>query len=138
MRFLSILFFLSALSILPVFSRMNQLVSRTSHDHPAIALRQHNPRKTILTDLCASVDMSVLQKVSAPKLLETSASVDVHICICITVVPIFIKTDHRIKDYVDRVGEKEAISTVNDLVKLLNSVVDCSDLLTGRFADQKG
>ena len=116
MRFLSTLVFLSALSALPVFARMNQLVSRTSHDHPAIAHRQHHPKRAILTDICASVDISVLQKISALKLLETSASIEVHICLCITLVPIFVKTDHRIKDYVERVGEKEAISTINDLV----------------------
>ena len=119
MRFLSILFLLSALSALPVFARMNQLVSRTSHDHPAIALRQHHPKRTVLADICASVDISALKKISVTKLLETGASIELHICICITVVPIFVKTDHRIKDYVDRVGEKKATSTINDMVRPL-------------------
>jgi len=119
MRFLSTLVLLSALFALPALARMNQLVSRTSHDHPAIALRQHHPRKAILADICASIDISVLQKVSAAKLLDVVASVEVHICICITVVAIFVKTDHRIKDYVDRVGEKKATSTINDMVRLI-------------------
>lgn len=123
MRFLSILFFLSALSTLPVFARMNQLVSRTSHDHPAIARRQHHPKRSILTDICASVDVSAFEKLSVKNLLDSSASVEVHICICISVVPIFVKTDRRIKDYVDRVGEKKAISAVNDMVGFSNTIV---------------
>jgi len=123
MRFLSILVFLSALFTLPAFARMNQLVSRTSHDHPAIARRQHHPKKAVLADICATVDISVLQKISAAKLLEAVTSVEVHICICITVVPLFVKTDHRIKDYVDRVGEKKATSTINEMVRLLNLIV---------------
>jgi len=122
MRFFSSLFFLSALFALPAFARMNQLVSRTSHDHPAIAHRQHHPKR-ILADICANVDISVLQKISATKLLQAVASVEVHICICITLVPAFVKTDHRVKDYVDRVGEKKAASTIKDMVRLLNAFV---------------
>jgi hypothetical protein len=73
---------------------MNQLVSRTSHDHPAIARRQHHPKRTVLTDICASVDISVLHKVSVAGLLEAGASVEVHICICMSLLyPIFVKTD---------------------------------------------
>jgi len=124
MRFSSILFFLSAFSVFPVFARMNQLVSRTSHDHPAIARRQHHPRKSAPTDVCASIDISVLLKVSAAKLLEASASVEVHICICITVVPTFVKSDVRIKDYVDRVGEKNAIIAIREMVRHANSFAD--------------
>ena len=123
MRFFSSLFFLSALLALPAFARMNQLVSRTSHDHPAIARRQHHPKRAALADICATVDISVLQKISATKLLEAVTSVEVHICICITLVPIFVKTDHRIKDYVDRVGEKKATSTIKDMVRLPNAFV---------------
>ena len=123
MRFSSILFFLSAVFTLPAFARMNQLVSRTSHDHPAIARRQHHPTRAVLADICATVDISVLQKISAAKLLEAVTYVEVEICICISVVPLFVKTDHRIKDYVDRVGEKKATSTMNEMVRLLNITI---------------
>ena len=138
MRFLSILVFLSAFSALPAFARMSQLVSRTSHDHPAVALRQHHPKRAVLADVCASVDISALKKLSIIKLLETSASLEVHICLCISVVPIFVKTDHSIKEYVDRVGEKEATSTIKDMVRLLSGFVGRSDRLTDRSTDQKG
>jgi len=125
MRFLSILLFLSALSTLPAFARMNQLVSRTSHDHPVIARRQHHPiRATTLTDVCGSINVSALQRISVLGILEASASAEVHICICITVVPAFVRTDARIKDYVDRVGEKNAITTIGDMVRLPNGLVD--------------
>jgi len=97
MRFLSTLFLLSVLSTLPVFARMDQLVSRTSNDHPAVARRQHHAMRTSLTDICAPIDLSVLHKSSALGLLEASAAVKVHICICVTVVPVFVKTDVRIK-----------------------------------------
>jgi hypothetical protein len=120
MRFSSILFGLSALCTLPVFARMNQLASRTSNDHPAIARRQHHPRISVLTDICASVDLSVLKTLSILSLLEASASVEAHICLCITAVPIFVKTDPRIKEYVERVGENKATSAVNDMVKPLD------------------
>ena len=135
MRFLSTLVFLSVLSALPVLARMNQLVSRTSHDHPAIARRQHHPKRAILTDICATVDISVLQKISATTLLEAVTSVEVHICICITLVPIFVKTDHRVKEYVDRVGEKKATSTIKDMVRLLMAFAD--DQLIEQSTDQR-
>jgi len=95
---------------------MNQLVSRTSHDHPAIARRQHHPARTSLTDICAPVDVSVLHTISALGILEASATAKVHICICIAVVPVFVKTDVRIKDYVDQVGEKNAVVTIRNMV----------------------
>lgn len=100
---------------------MDQLVSRTSHDHPAIARRQHHPKRTTLTDICAPIDLSVLHSVSAIGLLKASAGLEVHICICVTVVPMFVKTDVRIKDYVDRVGENNAIINIRDMVRLLGS-----------------
>ena len=127
MRFLSALFILSTLSTLPVFARMDQLVSRTSHDHPAIARRQHHPMRTSLTDICAPIDLSVLRSVSAAGLLKASATVEVHICICVTVVPVFVKTDVRIKDYADRVGEENAIINIRNMVRLLNSFMDSSN-----------
>lgn len=126
MRFLSILFLLSALPILPVFARMNQLISRTSHDHPTIARRQHHATRASLTDICAPIDLSLLQRVSAAGLLKASATVEVHICVCIAVVPVFVKTDVRIKDYVDRVGEKNAIITIRNMVRLLKNFMDPS------------
>ena len=135
MRFFSSLFFLSALFAFPTFARMNQLVSRTSHDHPAIARRQHHPKRAILTDICATVDISVLQKISATTLLEAVTSVEVHICICITLVPIFVKTDHRVKEYVDRVGEKKATSTIKDMVRLLMAFA--GDQLIEQSTDQR-
>ncbi|KAF9652489.1 hypothetical protein BDM02DRAFT_3160966 [Thelephora ganbajun] len=116
MRFLSILFFLSTLSTLPVFARMNQLVSRTSRDHPAIARRQHHSMITSLTDICASIDISAFQ-VSIVGMLEASASIEVHICICISIVPIFVRTDVRVKDYANRVGEQNAIIAIRDMIK---------------------
>ena len=97
---------------------MNQLVSRTSHDHPAIARRQHNPLRADLTDICASIDISSLLEVSAVGLVDASATVEVHVCICIAVVPTFVKTDARIKDFVDRVGEKNAATSIRDMVRL--------------------
>jgi len=118
MRFFSTLFLLSALSTLPVFARMDQLVSRTSHDHPAIAHRQHHPKRTSLTDICAPIDLSVLHSVSALGLLKASAALEVHICICVAVVPVFVKTDVRIKDYVDRVGENNAIINIRNMVRV--------------------
>ena len=120
MRFSSILFLLSALSAVPVLARMNQLASRTTQDHPAIASRQHHPKRAILIDVCASVGISVHKKVSALGLLEAGADVEVHICLCLSLVPVFVKTDHSIKDYVDRMGEKKAISTINEMVTPLN------------------
>lgn len=138
MRFLSSLLLLSILSILPVLARMNQLVSKTSHDHPAIARRQHYPMRTTLTDICAPIDVSVLQKISAVGLLEASASVKVHICICITVVPVFVKTDARIKSYVDQVGEKNAVVAIRNMVRLPVSFVGLSNSWTERFTDQNG
>ena len=120
MRFFSSLFFLSALSVLPAFARMNQLVSRTSNDHPIIAHRQHQPVKASLLDVCAPVDISLLVKVSALGILEASASVEAHICICVSVVPVFVKSDIRIRDYVDRVGESVAITKIKELVRSLN------------------
>jgi hypothetical protein len=119
MRFLSTLFLLSALPALPVFARMNQLVSRTSHDHPAIARRQHTAARADLTDICASVDLSSLLEISALGLFEASAAIELHVCICIAVVPIFVKTNVRIKDFVDRVGEKNAVISIRDMVSLL-------------------
>lgn len=116
MRFLTTLFLLSALPALPVFARMNQLVSRTSHDHPVIARRQHTPARTELTDICASIDVSSLLKISALGLVDAGAAVEVHVCICITVVSMFVKTDVRIKDFVNRVGEENAVITIRDMV----------------------
>ena len=138
MRFLSTLFFLSAFSTLPAFARMNQLVSRTNNDHPAIARRQHHPMRTPLTDICASVDLSVLPKISVAGLLEASISVEVDICLCVTVVPLFVKTDLRIKDYVNIVGEIGAITAIQDIVRLLDNLVDWSSLLIERLTDQSG
>ena len=116
---------------------MNQLVSRTSHDHPAIARRQHHLKRATLTDICATVDISVLKKISAAKLLEAVTSVEVHICICLTLVSTFVKTDHRIKEYADRVGEKKATSTIKDMVRLPNAFVGRHDQLTERSTDQR-
>lgn len=116
MRFLSGLFLLLTLPVLPVLARMNHLVSRTSHDHPVIARRQHHTTKTSLIDICAPIDLSLLAKISATGILEASASVELHICICISVVPIFVKADVRIKGYVDHVGEQNAIINIKDMV----------------------
>ena len=124
MRSLSALFLLSALPILPVLARMNHLVSRTSHDHPIIARRQHYPTRTSLTDICAPIDISLLPKISAAGILEASASVQLHVCICISVVPMFVKADVRIKGYVDHVGEQNAIIDIKDMVRLRNTFVD--------------
>jgi hypothetical protein len=132
MRFLSFLFSLLAFSALQVFARMNQLASGTSHDHPTIARRQHHPRGTSLADICAPIDISLLEKISAAGILKTSASLEVHICICISVVPIFVKTDVRAKGYVDHVGEQSAIINIKDMVRLLNSVVGSKRLTVYR------
>lgn len=121
MRFLSTLFILSVLSALPVFARMDQMVSRTSRDHPAIARRQHHTMRTSLADICAPVDLSLLPKVSVAGLLEVDAAIKVHICICVSVVPVFVKTDFRIKGYVDLVGEKDAVINIRNMVRLLLS-----------------
>lgn len=141
MRFSTTLFLLSALPALPVFARMNQLASRTSHDHPAIARRQYTPARTDLADICASIDISSLLKVSALGLVEAGAAVEVHVCICITVVPIFVETDVRIKDFVDRVGEKNAVTSIRDMVRLLKTfwiqVTDQPYNLQIRTADSK-
>lgn len=106
---------------------MDQLVSRTSNDHPAIARRQHRPTRTSLTDICAPIDLSVLHKMSALGVLDASAAVEVHICICVTAVPVFVKADARVKHYVDLVGEKNAIIDIRNMVRLLNSPRDLSD-----------
>lgn len=81
-----------------------------------------------MTDICAPVDVSVLHKISAAGLLEASATAEVHICICITLVPIFVKTDVRIKEYVDQVGEKNAAVAIRNMVLVLaDSCVDSDD-----------
>jgi len=104
------------------------MVSRTSRDHPAIASRQHHTMRASLADICASVDLSLLPKVSVAGLLEVDAAIKVHICLCVTVVPMFVKTDVRIKDYVDLVGETDAVINIRNMVRLLlNSCADSSD-----------
>jgi len=100
------------------------MVSKTSRDHPAIARRQHHTTRASLTDICAPVDLALLHKVSAAGLLEAGATIKVHICICVTVVPLFVKTDVRIKGYVDLVGEKDAVINIRNMVRLLNSRMD--------------
>ena len=135
MRPLFSLFILSAISIFPVVARMNQLVSRTTHDHPAIARRQHHPTRASLVDICAPIDVSLLAKISAAGILDATASVEVHICICISLVPVFVKTDVRVKGFVDHVGEQNAIIRIKDMVKLLSIFVDRNERLTGRFVD---
>lgn len=138
MHFSFSLFFLLAFSILPVFARMNQLVSRTSHDHPVIAHRQHHPKRASLIDVCAPIDISLLSKISAAGMLETSASAEVHICICVSAVSIFVKTDVRVKGFVDRVGEQNAVIKIKEMVGFPNNLADSRECLTGRSADQIG
>lgn len=79
-----------------------------------------------MTDICAPIDISVLQKISAAGILEASAAAQVHICVCITAVPVLVKTDVRIKDYVDRVGEKNAIVAIGNMVRVLSGFADSS------------
>ena len=123
MRFLSTFFLLSALSILQVFARMNQLVSRTTHDHPAIARRQHHQTRSSLVDICAPIEISLLEGISVKGIIDAGASVKVHICLCISVVHIFVKADVRMKAYVDQVGEEKAIVDIKEMVCLQSSFV---------------
>jgi len=104
------------------------MVSRTSRDHPAIARRQHHTMRTSLADICASVDLSLLPKVSVAGLLEVDAAIKVHICICVAVVPAFVKTDARVKSYANLVGEEDAVINIRNMVRLLlNRCMDSSD-----------
>ena len=121
---------------------MNHLASRTSHDHPVIAHRQHHPKRTPLIDICAPLDISLLSKISAAAILEASASVELHICICISVVSVFVKADARIKTYVDHVGEQNAIINIKDMVRLRKAPlrIEMIDQLNGlkiRAADRR-
>jgi hypothetical protein len=121
MRFLSTFFLLSALSILQVFARMNQLVSRTTHDHPVIARRQHHQTRSSLIDICAPVEVSLLEGISLKGIIDAGSSVKVQICLCISVVHLFVKADVRMKAYVDQVGEEKAIADIKDKVSPLSS-----------------
>ncbi|KAF9788432.1 hypothetical protein BJ322DRAFT_1048806 [Thelephora terrestris] len=125
MRTLFSLLFLLALSISPVVARMNQLVSRTSHDHPAIARRQHHPTRASLIDICASIDASFLSRISAAGILEASASVEAHLCICISAVPVFVKADVRAKGFVDHVGEQNAIVRIREMINAADRRQSC-------------
>lgn len=122
MRFLSSVFILSALSVLQVLARMNQLVSRTSHDHPTIARRQFHPSARSLVDICAQIDVSLSSKLSVVKILEASALVELHVCLCVSVVATFVKNDVRAKPYIDHFGEKNAITEIKELVGPLDAI----------------
>ena len=102
---------------------MNQLVSRTTHDHPAIARRQYHQTRSSLVDICAPIEVSLLEGISVKGIIDAGASVKVHICLCISVVHIFVKADVRMKAYVDQVGEEKAIVDIKEMVCLQSSFV---------------
>lgn len=127
MRFLTpLLLVLSAFGISSVFARMNHVNTR-SGTHPSIARRQHKlPR--LLSDTCVQVEASVIISAMVDLvdslLLDLDLDLDLFakadVCLCISSISLFIKTDVRIQAMVEHVGQEKVELMLEAIVSCLN------------------
>jgi hypothetical protein len=127
---LTALYVVSALCVSSAFARMDHVVSSRSHDHPAIARRQHQLPRT-LSDLCVQIEASVLTSTIADLLdssyEEVDPDVDLYaksdICICLSSVSLFLQTDKRMQSVTKIVGDDKAEEMLKYLVRFFSSVL---------------
>ncbi|KDQ23295.1 hypothetical protein PLEOSDRAFT_1090797 [Pleurotus ostreatus PC15] len=72
-----------------------------------IAARQHRPKRTLL-DLCAYVDLSVLQLLGI--------DLDLKLCLCLSALPLTLQTNLQLKALVRLLGEDGALKLLTSLI----------------------
>ncbi|KAF9493711.1 hypothetical protein BDN71DRAFT_1432318 [Pleurotus eryngii] len=72
-----------------------------------IAARQHRPKRTLL-DLCAYVDLSVLQLLGI--------DLDLKLCLCLSALPLTLQTNLQLKALIRLLGEDGALKLLTSLI----------------------